>query len=345
MGIVEAVWIYCLRPHFAVATPSAISWVNGLCLTRNGALPVRLNGLGIKDLVALLDVSRVAATLLRGVGLGFPMSVIHPPKDWGTRLSSLRNDLGDTFDPLNRWLQDEHSLTILPVGIEAEHRKQEWWSRHLHKARRLKLAKTSTIRNQCRLALQDMPYTSAWMNVVPSLALGTKLGSAQARALLRWWLGIPLRYGLAMACPCCGDASDVFGDHLASCKLNQPVRRHNALRNALADVLRSNGVSCQLEVAIGGKQRPADVAILNLDPRGPLAVDIVVHHPLALSYGRDPMTTKRALAREEDAKVEKRGLAMSFPRLVVCRHGMASVGWRRTARRSLAPTNREGYCG
>ena len=108
-----------------------------------------------------------------------------------------------------------------------------------------------------------------------------------------------------MACPCCGGASDVFGDHLTSCKKNNPVGRHNALRNALANILRSNGLSCQLEVAIGGKQRPADVALFNLDTRGPLAVDIVVHQPLSLSNARDPSTVKRALAEEENDKVKK----------------------------------------
>jgi hypothetical protein len=61
-------------------------------------------------------------------------------------------------------------------------------------------------------------------------------------------------------------------------------------------------------VAIGGKQRPADVALLDLDPRGPMAVDIVVHQPLGLSGIRDPTLMKKALADEEDEKARKEAL-------------------------------------
>ena len=53
------------------------------------------------------------------------------------------------------------------------------------------------------------------------------------------------------------------------------------------------------------KERPADVALLNLDPRGPLAVDLVIHQPLSLGNVREPSTTRQALADEEQKKIAK----------------------------------------
>ena len=96
---------------------------------------------------------------------------------------------------------------------------------------------------------------------------------------------------------------DVYGDHLVSCKYNQPTQRHHAVRDALAQVIRDNGLACRIEVAIGGKRRPADVAIEGVDVRGPLAVDLLVHDPLGPSQPRDVSTIKESLAAGEMAKV------------------------------------------
>ena len=79
---------------------------------------------------------------------------------------------------------------------------------------------------------------------------------------------------------------DVFGDHLVSCKLNQLQKRHNLLRDALADCLRLHKISVQKEVAIGGMQRPVDLGLPSFDSRGPVAIDLVVHHTLSLSENR-----------------------------------------------------------
>ena len=96
---------------------------------------------------------------------------------------------------------------------------------------------------------------------------------------------------------------DVYGDHLVSCKFNQPTQRHHAVRDALVQVLRDNGLSCRIEVAIGGKRRPADVAIEGVDVRGPIAVDLLVHDPLGPSHPRDAATIKNSLAAGELQKV------------------------------------------
>ena len=109
------------------------------------------------------------------------------------------------------------------------------------------------------------------MLTVPNQGLPTVIPGAEYRLLLRWWLGMPLLAGVTgCPCPCCGEAMDVYGDHLVTCKHNRPTQRHTVVRNAIAKVLRSNGIACRTEVQIGGNERPADLALDSFDPKGPL---------------------------------------------------------------------------
>ena len=87
---------------------------------------------------------------------------------------------------------------------------------------------------------------------------------------------------------------------MVSCNLNQLQQRHNALRDALTEGLKSHGIQANREVAIGGARRPADIALPNFDSRGPLAVDLVVHHPLGLSqnWAAEPVRTSLRTAEE-----------------------------------------------
>ena len=288
----------CVRSCFGDAigcrTLSDAAWAQS-------SLPLRLGGLGIKDPLTLLPVARLAASLCfleRGRLLCFPEETLCMPPDWKTHVRGLHGILGASFEPVNTWL----SLDA-PAGVDAEHRSQRWWSNHLHKSRARLLLECLPLRDACRFTLQQMPGTAAWMEVTPSVALGTKFTGSEYRLLLRWSLGLPLFTGAATDCPCCGQTMDVYGDHLVSCKYNQPTQRHHAVRDALAQVLRDNGLSCRIEVAIGGKRRPADVAIDGIDVRGPVAVDLLVHDPLGPSQARNPATIKESLAAGELAKV------------------------------------------
>ena len=98
---------------------------------------------------------------------------------------------------------------------------------------------------------------------------------------------------------------DVFGDHVVSCSKNQPTERHDAVRDALTQSLRNHGIACRTEVAIGSRRRPADIAVDAFDPRGPLALDLVLHHPLAPSAPREIPAMKKSLAEAERKKVEE----------------------------------------
>ena len=90
---------------------------------------------------------------------------------------------------------------------------------------------------------------------------------------------------------------DIHGDYLVSCNFNQPQLRHNILRDVLAKELHENHVMVQTEVPIGGAISPADLALPTFDHRGPLAVDLVIHHPLALSENCSALLARSSLKK------------------------------------------------
>lgn len=266
-------------------------------------LPLRLAGLGIKDPCVILPPARVAASLTftaRASALHFPKEACVLPPDWTVRVNDLQGTLGTTFDPLDKWAAGDIKL----AEVAEDHFSQKWWSHKVHKVRSRRLADKLALRDRARYDLQKMPGTTSWMMVTPNEGLGLKMESRDYRFLLKWWLGMPLVGPGKKTCPCCEQQMDPFGDHLVSCKLNQPVQRHNALRDALTDELRVHNVVAQKEVPIGGSRRPADVAMPSLDSRGPVAVDLVVHHPLSLSENRTSDTTKSSLRKAEEQKLK-----------------------------------------
>ena len=80
---------------------------------------------------------------------------------------------------------------------------------------------------------------------------------------------------------------------------------HNAVRDALAMVFKEKGVHCTTEVAIGGRTRPADVAFPALDPVGPVAVDLVIFHPLQKSLTWEEEACVKSMAAKEHRKIVK----------------------------------------
>jgi len=135
-----------------------------------------------------------------------------------------------------------------------------------------RLDRALDLRNRARYSLQRMPGTTTWMTVTPNEGLGKKMESRDYRFLMKWWLGRPILDNTRRVCPCCEGVLDQWGDHLVSCKYNQPQQRHNALRDALADELKSHSIAVVKEVAIGGLNRPADIGLPSFDSRGPSAI-------------------------------------------------------------------------
>jgi hypothetical protein len=233
--------------------------------------------------------------------LAFPDEARTVPKDFMPQLKSLQDVTGPQLEPIAAWTAAHE-----PKDPEPDHFRQKWWTSKVHDSRKEALAKAVLVRDHCRLKLQGWRHTTAWMLTLPNEGMGSRFGGAEYRTLLRWWLGVPLLEGDGgIACPCCGTAMDPFGDHLVSCKYNKLTQRHHAVRDALIGVLRANGLGCRSEVAIVGRERPADVALLGFDPQGPVAVDLVGHHPLAPGQPRDPTKCGATVAEKEMRKNAK----------------------------------------
>ena len=81
------------------------------------------------------------------------------------------------------------------------------------------------------------------------------------------------------ACGKCGEVLDVYGDHAVTCKRNNFHTRHQLVVDALASVPTSADIPLEMDVAINGKERPADILARRLKGSAPLAIYITVVHP------------------------------------------------------------------
>jgi len=124
--------------------------------------------------------------------------------------------------------------------------------------------------------------TGAWLTPVPCPELGLTFCPPEFQYLLKRRLGLPLIQSPLPIhiCTKCWDTMDVFGDHAVTCRKNHLHMRHQLVADALAKVLVSAWYRIDMEVAICGKERPADILIHHIDGRKPVAVDITVVHPL-----------------------------------------------------------------
>ena len=267
-------------------------------------LPLRLAGMGIKDPLVVLAPARVAACLtfaVRARELDLPPESCMLPADIIRRMGDLTDHLGPDSQPLEKWITSNIRIS----EIEQDHVAQKWWTHKIHRARAAKLERLVPLRDKVRLTLQKMPATTSWMTVTPNEGLGRKIEGRDYRYILKWWLGRPIVDPACRTCPCCEGPMDMYGDHLVSCKHNQPLQRHNNLRDALANELQHHGLTVLKEVAVGGSRRPADLGLPNFDPRGPTAIDLVIHHPLSLSENRSSDLAKASLKNAEVHKIRE----------------------------------------
>jgi hypothetical protein len=259
-------------------------------------------------------IGGIVSFLSRAEQLELPIEASQTPADFVARLSEVEARVGGDMEPIKAWKESGK-----PTLQEVRHSKQSWWTGKVHEAMHRDLLAIATERDQCRLKLQGMPHTTAWMMHVPNGGLGRRMEPSEYRIVLKWWLGMRLVGGDAGGpCPCCGESMDTMGDHMVSCNHNHLARRHDAVRDALAWTLREHGIACRTEVTVGGKLRPADVGVDGFDPEGPVAIDLVGHHVLSPGAERRVATIGSSLAAKETAKVAKNG--------PVC----AAAGWQFT---------------
>ena len=161
-----------------------------------------------------------------------------------------------------------------------------------------------------RLRSQEGPIANGWMSVLPCKALRTDINDVDYRVLLHWWLGLPLLpIGCTPpGCPACGEPVDPFGDHFVCCPKNGITRRHNALRDAIFEVLVQNAIPAAKEVTSRNRKRPADILLVAWERGRDVAVDLTVTHPLGLaSYPFVVDNAARHCQRAEAAKQAAEG--------------------------------------
>ena len=273
-------------------------------------LPQRLGGLGIRDPIQTQPAARMAALVgleLNGrERVGVPkVALSSPSPDLSLTIESLRGQLGPNFEPLAGWSADSKQL----ASASSDHASQRWWAEQVATEQRSRLCHLGSARDQARLRSQEGPISNGWMSVLPSRALRTDIGDVEYRVLLRWWLGLPLLpLGRTLpGCPLCGEPVDAYGDHFVCCNKNGISRRHNALRDALFNVLVQHAIPVLKEDGTEGR-RQADVLLVGWERGRDVAVDLTVSHPLGLS--KHPIVVANAAQhcrREEAAKVADEG--------------------------------------
>ena len=265
-------------------------------------LPLRIGGLGIKDPLNTVSAARLSAIfsyLSRGRSFGLPEDLLLSPPDLRSHLLHAQTWLGDNFEPVQGWLNGG------APAIEVDHSRQHWWASKIALAIWKALPDGASLRDKCRLVLQSMPHATAWLSTPPSRPFQEVLSGPQVRLLLRWWLGYQLVPGhQPVACPNCGQAADVFGDHWICCSRSAITKRHHHVRDTIASLIREQGFSAFTEVSIGARDRPADVAIQGFEAR-PVAVDFTISHPLQPSQSRNPEEMKKHLLLREERKCNK----------------------------------------
>ena len=117
-------------------------------------------------------------------------------------------------------------------------------------------------------------------------------------------------------CPLCGEPLDPHGDHFVTCGKNGLTRRHNAVRDAWANLLAKANIPHGVEVSSGGAVRPADVLLVAWDKGRDMAVDFRVSSPLTLDCY--PLSLHKAKRHLHVAEGEK--IAENEPRC-------SAVGW------------------
>ena len=148
----------------------------------------------------------------------------------------------------------------------------------------MRLLDSATPRDQARLLEQTSGLGTAWMSVKPSAPLRTIISSEDYTLALKWWLGLPLFHGPEeeRTCPGCGRPCDLFGDHLLCCARNNFSRRHNAVQEAIANLLQASGQGFTTEAKIpdcpDGELRPADILLSSFQDGCPTALDLTVAH-------------------------------------------------------------------
>ncbi len=165
----------------------------------------------------------------------------------------------------------------------------------MHNHLRDELSATVSGRDLVRLQCLFHQSSDAWLQVIPSGALGLEI-SRVLRVLVRFWFGLPI---LEETCAFCGSSCDLYGDHALCCEQAEFYSRHQAVVELLTSFIQSAGVSVENDVGVAGSSpRPGDLLMTRWPGGVPRMADVVVTHLLAPSLGLSLASALAAVVKE-----------------------------------------------
>ena len=210
--------------------------------------------------------------------------------------------------------------------MEQKLHEQKIWDDKVYSRVRQDLVDSVALRYRVRLQRQGEPHAGDWLHVKPNEHLGLRFGAAEYRLLLQFHLGIPLFPSEAAGTPCdhCGEAQDVFGDHVVACRHSGLWGRHSRLRDVVAAIAEVAGFRPEVEVSVLGRKRPADVLFRHWPPGQDAAVDLVVTHPL--NHSQQWNGTLPAVEKAEQEKVTESAALCASANLAFIPLGVDTFG-------------------
>ena len=148
-------------------------------------LPIAFGGLGIKDPQVVVYQARISALtafdIAARVAVGVPdEAVMTPAPDLSKVLEQLAVQMGPNAEPVQLWLREPNRM----ASSDPKHAKQQWWSHEAAAVRRSRLLETGPVRDRARLACQEGPTATGWLQVVPCAATKTTFSTMEYCSLL-----------------------------------------------------------------------------------------------------------------------------------------------------------------
>ena len=183
-------------------------------------LPVKLGSLGVSHASLVDVVAFLSCSLCEVAGYFSPEGeVASPDAHLWESLDRFQSTVGTSAGIWTQWTQDR----ALPQAEALEAGgwlQQKTWMGLIHTTVSQGLIDCVGRRDQIRLLREREPHAGAWLTCIPNASLGLSFGAAEFRLLLRQHLSLPVLEKSAVGSPCpeCGEALDLFGDHIVSCR-------------------------------------------------------------------------------------------------------------------------------
>ena len=149
------------------------------------------------------------------------------------------------------------------------------------------IVNSENVRDKARIGSLGLPNSGAWLNVIPSPALGLHLQPREFITAVKYRLGINV-FPAEGRCTACPVLSDATGDHAVSCGWGgERIARHNLIRDVLYNSCSSAALGPTREdraLLPGTEARPADILLPYWSGGKDTALDITVVNPLQTAF-------------------------------------------------------------